>query len=335
MNRAALPIALLLFGCRPATAAPPGALATAPTAPAAPPAAAAMPAPAASAEEPAGPGRGFPASGPWVSFYGSGRGVDLDRVAATFRVINLDADPDAGNFTDEQLRRLKAGGRNRVISYLNVGSCEAYRSYYKKDPPGQRSCLGSGALTSRYDGYPDERWADLSNLAYRRLIVEHVAARLHARGVDGFFLDNLEVVEHGDKERNGPCGPACAQGGLDLVYELRQRFPRSLIVMQNATSDVTRLGKSHGAPLPSLLDGVSRESLYKYEGDFLDEMRRWQRMDLRPGGRPFWIAAEEYVGACAPRRRAARDALVRRAAADRVELYVTDESGRQRAPCYW
>ncbi len=68
-------------------------------------------------------------------------------------------------------------------------------------------------------------WADLSNLAYRDLLVNHVAARLAARGVDGFFLDNLEVVEHGAAESNGPCGPACSQGGLDLVWELRQKFP--------------------------------------------------------------------------------------------------------------
>src|SRR5690348_4873219 len=76
--------------------------------------------PAASDTVAAGPGRGFPAGGPWVSFYGPSRGVDLPRVAATFRIINLDADPDAGHFTDEQIELLKAKGQNRVISYLNV-----------------------------------------------------------------------------------------------------------------------------------------------------------------------------------------------------------------------
>ena len=39
-----------------------------------------------------GPGRGSPAAGPWMSFYGpAGRMGDLGKVARTFRVLNIDA----------------------------------------------------------------------------------------------------------------------------------------------------------------------------------------------------------------------------------------------------
>src|SRR5262249_46449760 len=102
--------------------------------------------------------RGFPMGFPWVSFYGPGDMLDLGKVASTFRVINIDADPDGANFTKAQIQTLKAGGQNRVISYLNVGSCEDFRSYWDTDPPGHKSCKSSGALTTVYDGYPDERW---------------------------------------------------------------------------------------------------------------------------------------------------------------------------------
>jgi cysteinyl-tRNA synthetase len=68
-------------------------------------------------------------------------------VAATFRVINIDVDPDTGNFTDEQIALLRAGGQNRVISYMNVGACENYRSYDATAPAGHASCESSGALT--------------------------------------------------------------------------------------------------------------------------------------------------------------------------------------------
>src|ERR1051326_6549432 len=61
--------------------------------------------------------RGFPVSGPWVSYYGAASGIDLARVASTFRIINIDVDPDTGNFTDQQIRQLQAGGANKVISY--------------------------------------------------------------------------------------------------------------------------------------------------------------------------------------------------------------------------
>lgn len=282
-------------------------------------------------------GRGFPAGAPWVSWYGGTNGVDLAKVASTFRIINIDADPDTGNFTDGELQTLKANGQNRVISYMNVGACEDYRSYWSAAPPGFQSCMGSGALTTDYDGFPDEKWADLSNVEYRKLIVGYVAKRLADRGVDGFFLDNLEVVEHGPNDTNGPCDAACSQGGLDLVWELRQAFPNHLIVMQNATSDVTRLGVTHGVAYPSILDGISHEEVYSNGGDAAvrDEMLAYRDMGLMVNGVPFWIGVEEYVGACAPANKPAADALYAQAMADGLNAYVTDESGMQLAPCFW
>ena len=116
--------------------------------------------------------------------------------------------------------------------------------------------------------------------------MSYVAPRLADMGVDGFFLDNLEVVEHSAGDTNGPCDAACSQGGLDLVYELRQAFPDKLIVMQNATSDVTRKGKTHGVSFPSLLDGVSHEEVYSDGGDSgsRSEMLAWKSLGLKVNG---------------------------------------------------
>ncbi|MBS2013698.1 MAG: endo alpha-1,4 polygalactosaminidase [Deltaproteobacteria bacterium] len=275
-------------------------------------------------------GRGFPALGPWVSFYGPASGVDLAKVAARFRIINIDADPAAGNFTNAQIQTLRAGGQNRVISYLNVGSCETYRSYWSK-------CVATGALTTAYDGYPDEKWANLSNTAYQSLIVDDVAATLAARGVDGFFLDNMEVVEHGASTTNGPCNATCAQGGLDLVWRLRQRFPDKLIVMQNATGSFTRSGTTHGVAYRSLLDGISHEEVYSGGGDdqARAEMLAWKALGLTVNGRPFWLAVEDYAGACSASKKSAAAALTAKAQADGLSSYVTDESAKQQKPCYW
>ncbi|APR87849.1 hypothetical protein A7982_13198 [Minicystis rosea] len=285
----------------------------------------------------AGEARGFPVGGPWVSFYGSADGVDLAKVSDTFRIINIDVDPDTDNFTDAQIQTLRKGGQNRVISYMNVGACEQYRSYWDVDPPGHKSCQSTGALTTEYGGYPDERWANLGNADYRDLIVDYVAPRLAARGIDGFFLDNMEVVEHGANAGEGPCDAACSQGGLDLVWELRQRFPDKLIVMQNASSDVTRLGTTHGVPFPSLLDGVSHEEVYSNGGDAesRSEMLAWVGMKLMVGTRPFWLACEEYVGACAAAQKPDADDLYAKATSDGLNAYVTDESGMQIGPCFW
>lgn len=282
--------------------------------------------------------RGFPVGFPWVSFYGSADGVDIDRVAQYFRIINIDADPDLENFTDAQIERLKNNGKNKVISYLNIGSCEEWRSYYKNNPPGFKSCVNSGALTTVYSNeYPDERWADLSNKDYQDLIVNYVARRLADRGVDGFFLDNLEVVEHGESARYGPCDSKCAQGGLDIVYKLREKFPDMLIVMQNATSDFTLNGYTNGIWFPLLLDGVSHEEVYSNVGDSeaLSQMKKWKSKNILINGFPFWLAVEEYVGECSDSYKKEAEMIYKRARDDGFNAYVTDASSGQQSPCFW
>ncbi len=286
---------------------------------------------------PSSVGRGFPSREPWLSFYGTAAQMgDLDRVARTFRIINLDADPDQESFSPAQIQQLRAGGRNRVISYLNLGSCEEYRSYFRQAPAGLVSCSGNrAAQLGLYDGYPDEVWMNPADSDYQRLIVEHVAPRLAQQGVDGFFLDNLEIVEHGSDTDNGPCDAACSQGGLDLVRRLREGFPELLIVMQNATSERTRTGTTGGISFPSLLDGVAHEEVYapEYDGSAEAELAAWRGMDLRPGGSPFWIGTEDYVGSCGDLP--AAQTAYERSRAQGFSPYVSDASGGQQVVCYW
>ena len=260
----------------------------------------------------------------------------LGRAAQKFRVLNIDADPGNGSLTAAQITRLKAGSKNRVISYLNLGSMESSRTYWTQVPLGFVSGKANRAAhLGPYAGYPDETWMDLSNAEYQRLIVDFVAPRLVAQGVDGFYLDNLELIEHGPQDQNGPCSSACRQGGLDLVRRLREKYPSLLIVMQNSTSDVTRLGTTGGVAFPSLLDGIAHEELYAPSPDaqFLRELKKWQAMKLRPGGRAFWIATEDYVGSCA--NRSAARAVYTASRAQGFSPYVTDASAVQREICYW
>lgn len=281
--------------------------------------------------------RGFPAAAPWVSFYGTAAEMgDLAKVASTFRVINIDVDPGGGgNFTKAQITQLRAGGTNRVISYFNIGSCENYRTYWKS-APGYVSCNDNkAAQRGPYDGYPDETWMDVGNADYQKLMVEYVAQRLIDMGVDGFFLDNLEIIEHGTATTNGPCDAKCAQGGLDLVRKLRERFPDALIVMQNATSDVTLKGTTGGVSFPTLLDGISHEEVYAPTPDGTAEAQlvSWSSAGLKPGGHPFFIATEDYVGDCT--KTTAAKSAYDKSRAHGFSPYATDASAGQKVVCYW
>ena len=288
-------------------------------------------------DRPRGPGRGFPVHGPWVSFYGPSKAImPLEKVARTFRIINIDADPGVAAFTPAQIRVLKAGGRNRVISYMNIGSCENFRDYFKSAPPGMVPCKENlRAQRGRYSGYPTEIWMDPSNPDYQKLIVDHVALRLAKAGVDGFYLDNLEILEHGEQTSNGPCGPHCRQGGLELVARLRKAFPDHLIVMQNATSDVTRLGRTESGPYPALLDGIAHEQVFspEHDGQALSELKAWKAMNLTSGGHPFFIGVEDYVGDCSKTAKAKRVYASNRAHG--FSPYASDASAGQQRICYW
>jgi cysteinyl-tRNA synthetase len=285
------------------------------------------------------PARGIRANAPWLSFYGTAKQAgDLERLAATFRLINIDADPDAGNFTPAQIRTLKAGGRNTVLSYLNLGSCERSRRYFTRTPDGLIPCgRNRAAQIGAYRGYPDEIWMNPGNADYQRLILEHVAPRLAATGVDGFFLDNLEIVEHGATGRGSgaPCDRACVTGALTLVAELRRAFPGLTIVMQNATSTATRDAVVGGVPFPRLLDGISREEVYapKYDRDAEAELLAWKRLGLGAGGSPFSITTLDYVGTCRDRRRAS--AAYARSRANGFSPYATISSANQDHVCDW
>ena len=282
-------------------------------------------------------GRGFTSPGPWVSFYGTASEMgDLALVADRFRVINVDADPTAGNFTREQILALQAGGKNRVLSYLDLGSCENFRSYWATVPPGFVSCAANTAAhRGAYDGFPDEVWMDVGDPDFQHLLVDYVAPRLVAQGVDGFFLDNLEIVEHGIRTKDGPCDASCVQGGLDLVRRLRERFPDLVLVMQNATGVVTRLGHTGGIAFPTLLDGVSHEEVYtpRVDDSAQAELLAWAALGLRPNGRTFWIATEDYVGSCGASL--AASTAYERSRAHGFSPYVTDQSGGQGVICYW
>ncbi|GAC1577961.1 MAG: hypothetical protein NVS3B7_11480 [Candidatus Elarobacter sp.] len=176
---------------------------------------------------------------------------------------------------------------------------------------------------------------NVGNADYQHLILDYVAPRLAAQGVDGFYLDNLEIVEHGPTTINGRCDAVCRQGGLDLVARLRANFPALRIVMQNASGDVTRMGTGGGRPFPSLLDGIAHEEVYapRFDAQSESELLQWKALGLRPGGQPLWIATLDYVGSCA--NAAGAKAAYAASRANGFAPYAADASASLAVICFW
>lgn len=285
-------------------------------------------------------GRGFPTAGPWASFYGGASNIDLPKMAATFRIMDIDADPDMGNFTASQIRELKNAGANKVLSYLNLGSCENFRGYWANVPAGFVSCSANkAAQLGTYSGYSDEVWMNVGNPDYQNLVINYIVPRLVAQGVDGFYFDNMEIVEHGTSTSNGPCDAQCSQGGLNLIAKLRDKYPSMLFVMQNATGSKTRLGQATGAAgtvaFASLLDGIAHEEVYKptYDSYAEAQLVSWSGMNLMPGGRKFWIGTLDYVSSCTNTTGA--QSAFQSSRSRGFSPSVSDSSAGQQTVCYW
>jgi cysteinyl-tRNA synthetase len=205
-------------------------------------------------------GRGFSEAGPWLAYYGQANDLgDLDAIAKTYRLFVI----QATSFDALQIAKLQAGGRNRVLTYLDLGSVEHSASWWNDAPTGFLPAgQAKAAQIGPYGGYPDETWMNPANTDWRHLLVDYIAPKQLAAGADGFFFDNLELLEHGSVQTDGPCDAACASAGFDMVYALRQKFPQALFVMNNATSETVRTATLHGVTFPTLLDGVVHEGAF-------------------------------------------------------------------------
>lgn len=244
--------------------------------------------------------RALPASPVWAVYYGRGGAIDLAQAAATFKLIVIDADPGTGTpaFSAAQIAALKANGA-KVLSYLNFGACEKSRTYWNTVPSGFVSCgANSAAQISKYQGY-QEYWMNPANADYQNLIVNYVAPRLAATGVDGFMLDNFEIVGHGANSSTAACDAACAQGGLDLVKQLRDRFP-NLALVPNAAPVQAISGTTGGVSFPWLIDGVIAEQVFlpSTSTSVVQQLKSWQSTEQNLGRSGFFVGSLDYTSSC-------------------------------------
>ncbi len=94
-------------------------------------------------------------------------------------------------FSSETIRALHKQNK-KIFAYLNVGSLETYRSYYKKY---KKLTLGV------YENWKDERWVDVSKKEWQDFIVKIQALKYKQKGFDGFFIDNTDVYYQYKKEK--------------------------------------------------------------------------------------------------------------------------------------
>ena len=140
------------------------------------------------------------------------------------------------------------GDGTLVLGYLSVGTIERWRSWY---PRVRRYRLGANA------DWKDEWFADVSRAGLRREFVERIAPGILAKGFDGLFLDNVDMVE-ARRHR----GQRAGMRKLVLALSDLARSDGRLLFAQNGAAGLRKLD------LLDVLDGWNREDVtWTYDFD--------------------------------------------------------------------
>lgn len=148
---------------------------------------------------------------------------------------------DAAYFEKTDIDALKSAGHT-VYSYLNIGSLEDFRPYYKRF---------EADTLAPYENWEGERWMDVSKPEWQAYLCDDLAKTLLGKGVDGFFIDNCDVYFQ------YPTQPIL--DGLTLILRNLKATGANTYINGGDTF-VTEYAKRYGT-LADILTGVNQECI--------------------------------------------------------------------------
>ncbi len=148
---------------------------------------------------------------------------------------------DAQYFTKEDIESLHQNG-TKVYTYLNIGSVENFREYYKTY---EKFTIG------KYEHWDEEKWVDVSVPAWQKFI-EQLSKKLFEKGVDGFFIDNCDVYYYAPRKS--------IFEGLTAILQNIMTLKKAVIINGGDTY-VTEYRERYGA-VDHIMTGVNQESVW-------------------------------------------------------------------------
>ena len=218
--------------------------------------------------------------------FGIGNGMlDGEATAVAERLGGFDlVVVDGEEATAEDVAALKASGAT-VLAYLSVGTIESYRGWYGRI---KRYRLEA------WEDWKDEWFADVSRAGLRRAFTGRIAPAILAKGFDGLFLDNVDMIETRNHREQ-------RTGMRKLVFALERLVAADgrLLFAQNGHWGFEKLG------LFAALDGWNREDVtWGYDFDRKRYVRNPDRVrdaaldEIRDvAGRGLTVTATDYTAA--------------------------------------
>ena len=149
---------------------------------------------------------------------------------------------DAQYFSADEIRELK-DSCHTVYSYINLGSVEDFRPYYKDY---ERFTLDV------YENWEEEKWVDVSQKEWQEFVVNDLAVSMIDKGVDGLFVDNTDVYYHypTDEMFNGVTN--ILKGFKDL---------NTYVIINGGDEYVNEYAKRN-SELDSIMDAENQETIF-------------------------------------------------------------------------
>ena len=148
---------------------------------------------------------------------------------------------DAQYFSAKDIRTLHKKGV-KVYTYLNVGSIENFRDYYKKY---EYLTIGT------YENWEEEKWVDVSNKDWQKFMGK-LSKKLLKKGVDGFFIDNCDVYDYAKTKKNFK--------GLAKILKNIKRLGKGVII-NGGDVFVIKYRKTYGSA-KDIMTAVNQESVW-------------------------------------------------------------------------
>lgn len=112
-----------------------------------------------------------------------------------FDIVLIDLFFEGEEFTSNEINQLKKkanGAQRLVISYINIGSAEKFRYYWKENWRLHHPSW----LKRKYEGYDDEFWVEFWGKDWKNIIYGNdnsYTKKIIDAGFDGAYLDNVEA----------------------------------------------------------------------------------------------------------------------------------------------
>lgn len=166
---------------------------------------------------------------------------------------------DATYLEESDIQQIRKKSKE-TFAYLNIGALEKSNSFYAtfKD------------LTFKpYDNWPDESWIDVTNANWQEFLVHHLAKNLKDKGIDGLFLDNVDVYDHDQR-------PEVYQSLLQLLKDFKEKNLK--IIVNGGSTFVSQLVNEDSKLAQRLIYAVNQESVF-LAYDFDTEQAIQQKAD--------------------------------------------------------